>query len=63
MRTTDDAVATALGIKNLSRVSEILMKATNYKTGDPWDELEEVYGRPVAVKGDETLHPEKFDIA
>ena len=43
-----DAVeGTALGIKNLARVSEMLMKATNYKTGDPWDELEEVYGRMV----------------
>jgi len=43
-----DAVkATALGIKNLSRVSETLMKATNYKVGEPWDELEEVYGRMV----------------
>ena len=41
-----DAVkATTLGIKNLARVSENLIKATSYKTGDPWDELEEVYGR------------------
>ena len=40
-------MATTLGIKNLSRVSEMLMKATNYKTGDPYDELEEVYGRMV----------------
>jgi hypothetical protein len=43
-----DAVkATTLGIKNLARVSENLIKATSYKTGDPWDELEEVYGRMV----------------
>ena len=41
----DATTATALGIKNLSRVSEVLMKATNYKQGEPWDELEEVYGR------------------
>ena len=27
------------------KVSESLMKATTYKTGKPWDELEEVYGR------------------
>jgi len=44
-----DAVkATTLGLKNLSRVSESLMKATNYKTGEPFDELEEVYGRMVS---------------
>ena len=43
-----DAVkATALGIRNLQRVSENLMKATNYKVGEPFDELEEVYGRMV----------------
>ncbi len=41
-----DAVkATTLGLKNLQRVSEMLIKATTYKTGAPWDELEEVYGR------------------
>ena len=44
----DATKATALGIKNLARVSEVLMKATNYKTGEPWDELEEVYGRMVS---------------
>ncbi len=43
----DATAATALGIKNLARVSEVLMKATTYKTGDPWDELEEVYGRMI----------------
>jgi hypothetical protein len=52
-----DAVkATALGIKNLSRVSEILMKATNYKVGEPWDELEEVYGRMVGQWSTEMGH-------
>jgi hypothetical protein len=44
----DATAATALGIKNLSRVSEILIKATSYKPGAPWDELEEVYGRMVS---------------
>jgi Met-zincin/Domain of unknown function (DUF5117)/Domain of unknown function (DUF5118) len=43
----DATAATALGVNNLKRVSEMLMKATTYKTGDPWDELEEVYGRMV----------------
>jgi hypothetical protein len=37
-----DAVkATTLGMKNLGRVSEMLVKSTSSKTGDPWDELEE----------------------
>jgi hypothetical protein len=44
----DAVAATTLGMKNLSRVSEMLMKATNYKTGDPFDELEEVYGRMIS---------------
>jgi hypothetical protein len=44
-----DAVkATTLGLKNLGRVSEMLLKATSTRTGDPWDELEEVYGRMVS---------------
>src|SRR5207344_1753377 len=43
----DPVMATSLGLKNLARVSEMLMKATNYKVGDPWDELQEVYGRMV----------------
>ena len=43
----DAVMATTLGIKNLAQVSEMLMKATSYKTGEPWDELEEVYGRMV----------------
>jgi hypothetical protein len=43
----DAVTATKLGVQNLSKVSEMLMKATTYKTGDPWDELEEVYGRMV----------------
>ena len=43
----DATKATALGIKNLARVSEVLLKATSYKQGAAWDELEEVYGRMV----------------
>jgi hypothetical protein len=41
----DAVMATTLGLRNLGKVSETLMTATNYKTGKPWDELEEVYGR------------------
>jgi hypothetical protein len=44
-----DAVkATTLGLKNLGRVSEVLLKATTSKTGDPYTELNEVYGRMVS---------------
>jgi hypothetical protein len=44
-----DAVrATALGLKNLERVSEMLLTATTGKPGEPYDELSEVYGRLVA---------------
>ncbi len=43
-----DAVkATTLGLKNLGRVSEMLVNATSTRAGDPWDELEQVYGRMV----------------
>ena len=41
-----DAVrATTLGLKNLQRVADMLIAATTGKTGDPYDELTEVYGR------------------
>jgi hypothetical protein len=43
-----DAVqATTLGLRNLERVSKMLMTATSTKPGDPWDDLERVYGRMV----------------
>ena len=37
--------ATRLGMKNLARISEGLLTATSTKPGEPWDELEQVYGR------------------
>lgn len=41
-----DAVrATALGLKNLERVSKLLLSATTTRAGEPYDELAEVYGR------------------
>jgi hypothetical protein len=44
-----DAVqATTLGLKNLARVSDMLLTATTTQTGDPYRELTEVYGRLVA---------------
>jgi hypothetical protein len=52
-----DAVkATTLGMKNLSRVSEMLLAATSTRTGDPWDELAEVYGRMVGQWQTEMNH-------
>ncbi len=52
-----DAVrATALGLKNLGRVSEMLLAATSTRTGDPWDELEEVYGRMISQWQNEMNH-------
>jgi hypothetical protein len=44
-----DAVqATTLGMKNLARVSDLLLEATTTQRGDPYRELTEVYGRLVA---------------
>jgi hypothetical protein len=45
----DAVMASTLGLKNLERVSAMLMKATGSKVGDPWDDLEEVYGRMAAL--------------
>jgi hypothetical protein len=40
-----DAVqATTLGLRNLQRVADMLLTATSTKTGDPYNELTEVYG-------------------
>ena len=42
----EDAVAaTTLGMKNLERVAAMLMSATTTKPGEPFTDLEEVYGR------------------
>jgi hypothetical protein len=44
-----DAVeATTLGLRNLARVSNLLLSATTTQRGDPYRELTEVYGRLVA---------------
>ena len=41
-----DAVkSTALGVKNLQRVSKFLMSATTAEKGQPYDDLNELYGR------------------
>ncbi len=42
----EDAVAsTTLGMKNLARVAGMLMTATTTTPGDPFDDLDELYGR------------------
>ena len=42
----EDAVAsTTLGLKNLRRVADMLMVATTTKPGEPYNDLEEMYGR------------------
>jgi hypothetical protein len=41
-----DAVAsTTLGLRNLKRVSDMLLTATTTRPGEPFDDLEELYGR------------------
>jgi Met-zincin len=40
-----DAIAsTALGIKNLKRTADMLLPATSHP-GEPYDDLDELYGR------------------
>src|SRR5688572_6924553 len=44
-----DAIqATALGLKNLQRVADMLLTATTTEPGEPYEELTDVYGRLVA---------------
>ncbi|HEY3025259.1 MAG TPA: zinc-dependent metalloprotease [Pyrinomonadaceae bacterium] len=51
-----DAVAsTALGIKNLQRVADMLLPATSHK-GEPYDDLEELYGRMLGQWATELNH-------
>jgi len=41
-----DAVeATGLGLKNIERVADMLLDATTTEAGEPYEELQEVYGR------------------
>jgi hypothetical protein len=41
-----DAVkATAMGLKNLKRVADMLLTATSTEVGEPYDDLDELYGR------------------
>jgi hypothetical protein len=52
-----DAVrATGLGLKNLERVTDMLLTATTTDVGKPYDELAEVYGRIVGQWTTEMNH-------
>src|SRR5215813_5532493 len=51
-----DAVSsTALGIKNLQRVADMLLPATSHK-GEPYDDLQELYGRMLGQWATELNH-------
>lgn len=52
----DPVMATTLGMRNLARVSEMLLSATSTRPGDPWGELREVYGRMVGQWTTEMNH-------
>ena len=41
----DAVAATTLGLKNIERIADMLLAATTTTSGDPYDELAEVYGR------------------
>jgi hypothetical protein len=56
----DAVAATTLGLKNLARVAAFMFKGTTTKVGDPWDDLETVYGRMVTQWGTEMAHVVKI---
>jgi hypothetical protein len=51
----DAIVATGLGIKNLRRVADMLLPATS-RPGEPYDDLEELYGRMLGQWATELNH-------
>ncbi len=51
----DAIVATGLGIKNLKRVADMLLPATS-RPGEPYDDLEELYGRMLGQWATELNH-------
>jgi hypothetical protein len=51
----DAVVATGLGIKNLKRVADMLLPATSHQ-GEPYDDLEELYGRMLGQWATELNH-------
>jgi hypothetical protein len=56
-----DAVeATRLGLKNLDAVSKFMFTGTTKKVGDPYDDLETIYGRMATQWSNELLHVVKL---
>ena len=56
----DAVAATTLGLKNLERIAATMFKGTSTRVGDPWDDLETVYGRMVTQWGTEMGHVVKL---
>ena len=52
----DSVKSTAMGMKNLQRVSKMLMSASAWKEGETYEDLSEVYGRLVGQWGLEMNH-------
>jgi uncharacterized protein (UPF0262 family) len=52
----DAVAATTLGIKNLRRVSDMLLSATTTRAGEPYDDLGELYGRMLGQWATELTH-------
>jgi hypothetical protein len=54
----DAVMATTMGLKNLKRAAEMLMPATTSasQTGEPFDDLEELYGRMLGQWATELSH-------
>ena len=56
MGDADAVKSTALGVKNLQRVTKMLMSATAYKEGETYDQLAELYGRVLSQWSTEMNH-------
>jgi ribonuclease G len=51
------------GKELMLRVHPTVAVTLKSKDNDYLEELEELFGRPVLVTGDDSIHPEKFDLA
>jgi hypothetical protein len=56
----DAVAATRLGLKNLTAVSAFMFKGTTTKVGDPYDDLETIYGRMATQWSNELGHVVKL---
>jgi Met-zincin/Domain of unknown function (DUF5117)/Domain of unknown function (DUF5118) len=52
----DAVAATTLGLKNLKRAADMLMPATTTRVGEPYDDLDELYGRLLGQWSIELTH-------